>query len=280
MQKLVKDLYIETGYPGVTVGAVITKEGIICIDAPTRPTDARDWRAKLATLSPLPIRYVILLDHHRDRIMGCQWLDAAAVVAHELTHDRIRQFPELQKGNYSDTGMDVDLTADIAGVRLVAPHITFTQRMTLALGQREVQLVHSPGAAAGAIWVWVDNVVFTGDTFTKNVPPFLAEAQFETWLNSIAQLRKLRPGPKTIVPGRGGALDKDGLKATEDFLKLARRKFEAFVKSKKPRNELVELAKDLLGAYTVTADLRDHYTRRLRLGLEALYDTQVPLKPA
>ena len=41
MQKLAKDIYVESGFAGVTVGAVVTSEGIVCIDAPTHPADAR-----------------------------------------------------------------------------------------------------------------------------------------------------------------------------------------------------------------------------------------------
>ena len=43
MQKLAKDIYVESNFPGVTVGAILTSDGIICIDTPTHPADARRW---------------------------------------------------------------------------------------------------------------------------------------------------------------------------------------------------------------------------------------------
>ena len=89
MQKLAKDLYVESGFVGVTVGALLTSDGIICIDTPTHPVDARRWRQKLAQLSSRPVLFIINLDHHRDRVLGNQWFEAP-VIAHESTYERVR----------------------------------------------------------------------------------------------------------------------------------------------------------------------------------------------
>src|SRR5262252_2749388 len=128
MQKLAKDIYVESGFAGVTVGAVVTAEGIVCIDAPTHAADARRWRLKLAQLSEAPIQFVINLDHHRDRVVGSQWFEAP-VIAHEATSDRLRQLPELFKGGPSEGGADADLAPDLAGVRLVVPLLSLSDRV-------------------------------------------------------------------------------------------------------------------------------------------------------
>src|SRR5258706_9428071 len=87
MQKLARDIYVESGFAGVTVGAVVTAQGIVCIDAPTHPADARRWRLKLSQLSDAPVSFVVNLDHHRDRVLGAQWFEAP-VIAHEATSER------------------------------------------------------------------------------------------------------------------------------------------------------------------------------------------------
>ena len=79
MQKLAKDIYVEAGYAGVTVGAIVTPDGIVCLDAPTHPADARRWRLKLNQLSQQPVKYLINLDHHRDRVLGNQWFEAPVI---------------------------------------------------------------------------------------------------------------------------------------------------------------------------------------------------------
>lgn len=273
MQKLAKDIYVESGFAGVTVGAIVTAEGIVCIDTPTHPADARRWRLKLAQLTQQPVRYVINLDHHRDRVLGNQWFEAP-VIGHESSSERLRQMPELFKGGPSEAGADADLAADLAGVHLIAPQITFSDRMTLCHGAHALHLVHRPGSAPGAIWVELPDagIVFTGDSVVRDVPPPMQDAELDAWLATLAELRKARFPAKIIVPGRGGLTDKQGVRAMESFLKLVRRKVDSLLRSKKTRADAGPAAEDLLASFSVPSALREHYTRRLRAGLEHLYD--------
>ncbi len=274
MQNLAKDIYVESGFPGVTVGAILTSEGIICIDTPTHPADARRWRLKLAQLSQKPVQFVVNLDHHRDRVLGNQWFEAP-VIGHEVTYERVRMLPELFKGGLADAGADADLAADLAGVRFIPPQLTFTERLTLVKGGREIHLVHRPGSAPGAIWVELpaEQIVFTGDTVTNDVPPLMHDGDLELWLENLAQLQKKKYPARVIVPGRGSPTDKKGVKPTADFLKAVRRKVESILRARRTRLDAALAAAGLMGYFTVPNSLRDHYTRRLRTGLEHVYDS-------
>ena len=53
MQQIEHGIYIETAYPGVTVGAILQPMGTILVDAPLRAEDARTW------LNTLYIRQMI-----------------------------------------------------------------------------------------------------------------------------------------------------------------------------------------------------------------------------
>ena len=57
MQKIGKDIYVESSFPGVTVGAIVTPEGVVLIDAPTHPADAQLWRMRIRELTDKPVRY-------------------------------------------------------------------------------------------------------------------------------------------------------------------------------------------------------------------------------
>ena len=273
MQKLAKDVYVESGFAGVTVGAIVAPDGIICIDTPTHPADARRWRLRLAQLSQKPIQFIINLDQHYDRVLGNQWFEAP-VIAHEVTSERVRQLPELFRGSFPDAGADADLAAGLQGVRVVPPQLTFTDRMTLVKGGREIHLVHRPACAPGAVWVELpaERIVFTGDAVSRDVPPPMQDADWNVWLNALAELRKPKFPAQVIVPGRGAPTDKKGLKPMQDFIRLVRRRVESLVRARKTRAEVALLAEDLLKQFTVPAALRQHYTRRLRVGLEHLYD--------
>lgn len=275
MQKLAGNTYIETGYAGVTVGAVVTKAGIIVIDTPTRPAESRSWREKLATLSPKPILYVINTDQHRDRVLGNQWFDAP-VIAHEWVGERMRLYPEVIKSSGIDNTSDFDLIRELAGVRVIPPQITFSEEMTLLKGDREIVVRHMASQSPGSSWVLLPEtgVVFTGDSVVIDTHPRLAEADFDSWLAHLNELRKARFPAKTIVPGRGKPIDKTGVKYTQDYLKAARKKFEGLLKGNRSRLEAATVAAELLKQFPVHDSQRDLVARRVRADVERWYDLQ------
>jgi len=48
MKKITNNIYVETGFRGCNPGFVVTKEGVVMIDAPQIPTDALKWRDEIA----------------------------------------------------------------------------------------------------------------------------------------------------------------------------------------------------------------------------------------
>jgi glyoxylase-like metal-dependent hydrolase (beta-lactamase superfamily II) len=275
MHKINSYIYIETAFPGVTVGAIVTRQGIICVDTPTHLSDAQKWREKLEQLSPKPILYVINTDHHKDRIASNHFFNVP-VIAHEQTGERLRLYPELFKSGGTDVGSGFELAKELAGVHIVPPQLVFSHEMTLLKGDREIVITHKPGAAPGAAWVIVPEagVVFTGDTVVVGTHPFLADADVPLWLDSLAELRRAKFAARAIVPGRGKPVDKEGLKPLTNYLKLAQRKMDALIKNKRPRTDVAALAAELFKEFPVPDDQREAVARRIRVELEHMYDAR------
>ncbi|HFQ94131.1 MAG TPA: hypothetical protein ENK32_08995, partial [Anaerolineae bacterium] len=76
MEQIANNIYVETNYEGVNVGAIVTPKGVIAIDAPSYTRQARDWAMRLNALHPKGIQYTILTDWHGDRILNTRWLNA------------------------------------------------------------------------------------------------------------------------------------------------------------------------------------------------------------
>jgi glyoxylase-like metal-dependent hydrolase (beta-lactamase superfamily II) len=275
MHRLPGNVYVETGYAGVTVGAVVTRSGIVVVDTPTRPAEARQWREKLTALSPKPILYVINTDQHRDRVLGNQWFDAP-VIAHEWAGERMRLYPEVIKSSGVDTTSDYDLMRELAGVRVIPPQITFSDELTLLKGEREIIVRHQPAQSPGASWVLLPEagVVFTGDSVVTDTLPQVAEANFDAWLASLTELRRAKYPARVVVPGRGKPTDKDGVKYTQDYLKAARRRLEALLKPNRSRLEAAATAAELIKQFSVHDSQRDAVARRVRADVERWYDLQ------
>ena len=85
MQEIAHNVFIETGYPGVTLGAINRQRGLIQIDAPFRPDDIRAWRTALFALSGGVDRLLVNLDAHYDRTLGSRQIECTVVGQERLT---------------------------------------------------------------------------------------------------------------------------------------------------------------------------------------------------
>jgi hypothetical protein len=71
-------------------GQITCPHGLVLIDSPFRPEDARSWRSTLLNLSGGVDRLLVNLDSHLDRTLGVRAMECT-VVGHEVYG---RSFPK------------------------------------------------------------------------------------------------------------------------------------------------------------------------------------------
>ncbi len=215
MKQLTANVFVETGKPGCNHSFVVTKEGVVCIDTPYRPTDAVAWRDEVKKHGE--VRYVIQCEPHADHVTGNPFLPGT-LVAHELTRQAMRALT-LDQIKERVRAIDPDGMRLLEGYRLRLPGITFSQSMTLHLGDHSFILMNLPGHTAGqtAVYVPQERVVFTGDNVTFKVQPVMREAIPEEWPGSIRFLQSL--DVDKVVPGHGEVCDRAYLREWEAFLR-------------------------------------------------------------
>jgi glyoxylase-like metal-dependent hydrolase (beta-lactamase superfamily II) len=268
MQEITKNIYIEDQYPGVTLGVIVTPRGLIQIDAPPSPEDARSWRATLMNLGGGMERVLINLDAHPDRTLGARAMDCT-VIAHEKTAYTFRNRPGTFKAQGEETGADWESIAGLGSVRWAPPEISFVDQMTLHWNETPVVLEHHPGPSAGSIWVNLpeEKILFIGDTVLKNQPPFLAGANLNSWLSSLTALLDAPYKGYTIISSRGGVVTTSVIKNQYDFLKHVHDKLDK-ITTKKPNPVSTEkLVTSLLTWFKAPAARHKQYGQRLRYGL-------------
>jgi glyoxylase-like metal-dependent hydrolase (beta-lactamase superfamily II) len=74
MEHIGTNVFVETFYPGVNLGCIITGEGTVCIDTPLLPGEAQRWRQRIDALEGEPVRFVVYTSGQRERILGTQYL--------------------------------------------------------------------------------------------------------------------------------------------------------------------------------------------------------------
>ena len=115
----VKDgLYMITG-PGGNIGVRLTDEGVILIDDKF-PQDFEEIQSLVASVSALPVRYVINTHHHGDHSgSNAGFLEVAEIVAHKNARDN------MLRGNQEGL-----------------PRLVYTDSTAIYLGGVEVQAFH------------------------------------------------------------------------------------------------------------------------------------------
>jgi glyoxylase-like metal-dependent hydrolase (beta-lactamase superfamily II) len=248
MRKIASDIFIEDEYPAVTLGSVVTKDGVIAVDSPLRVDDTRAW---ISTLSDLGrVRYMVLLDSHIDRVLGARVVNIPTI-SQDLTRVTMSGWSDSFKGRANPIGADADRLKRITGVRKAVPQLTFSDEMCIHLGGREFHFIHRPGPTSGAMWMIVPDakVVFIGDVVTVSEPPYFGNADIDQWLESLDALRSSQYQSYKIISGRDGLVKRNDINAMARFLRRIPKRIENFAKRGGDPELADEHTKDLISSY-------------------------------
>jgi len=275
MQEIAEGIVISSEFRRITVGAIATGSGVICVDVPPFPADARRWHSELLEHFKQPIYAVVLTDAQRDRLLGLHWFDEAIIVAHDAAMAAMRLLPP----GFVDQSADLlatnsDERISFMGVRLHYPRVTFSARLLLHNGGAAIPLLAMPGPTPGNVWIHLpeQRVVFTGDSVVVGMPPYMARPQSKAWLDSLTLLRRPRFAADVIVPGRGPLTTKEATRPLSEFLRYVRRRVQNFYRARRLRAELPALLPEVLALLEIPPGEEDEVERRIRAGLESIYD--------
>lgn len=275
MRKLRANTFFETRYPGVTLGAVGSTDGVLLVDAPLRGDDAREWQAQLGAVGRP--RYLALLDHHPDRALGARSFDLP-VVAQEETLREMRGWPDAFKGSARPIGGEADRLKRITGVGRAVPELGFSGELRLQLGERQVVFEHRPGPTAGSMWVVMPEaeIAFIGDTVTVAEPPYLGEAELEAWMGLLDELRDGQYRSFLLIAGRDGPVERAHINDMARFLRRVMHRIENQRPGQSPAEAAAKQASEFMRGLKLPPVRRDLVRLRLQTGLAALFRRVLP----
>ncbi|MBX3618868.1 MAG: MBL fold metallo-hydrolase [Rhizobacter sp.] len=225
--RLSEHAYAYTAEGDPNTGIVIGDDCVLVADTQATPAMAADVIRRIREVTDKPIKYVVLTHYHAVRVLGASAYMAEGgqqIIASQDTYDLIVERGEADKA--SEIGRFPRLFRNVETVPagMTWPTITFTGKMTLWLGQLEVQLLQlGRGHTKGDTVVWLpqDRVLLSGDLVEFDATPYAGDAYFKDWPQTLANVARLQA--TALVPGRGPALIGEaqvaaGLKATGDFI--------------------------------------------------------------
>lgn len=272
MQELAHHVYIETSYGGVTLGAINWPHGLVLIDAPFRPDDARSWRSALLNLGGGVDRLLVNLDTHFDRTLGVRAMECT-VVGHEKMAEVFRNRPVTFKTQGTETGAEWELFNGLGSIRWVPPEITFTEQLMIHWDESPLALESHPGPSTGAIWAVLpeQRIAFVGDALVPDQPPFLASADLPSWIHTLKPLLTPAYQDYLLISGRSGPVANQQVRRQISYLEKANQMIEELASQKAPASETAKLADALLSDFPIPAQRNIQYRQRLLYGLYHYY---------
>jgi glyoxylase-like metal-dependent hydrolase (beta-lactamase superfamily II) len=216
-------------------GFVVTTDGVVAIDALGTPALGEALIRAIATVTPKPVKRLILTHYHADHFYGAIafkragaqiWAHRAAQAYLESGEpERRREQRARELFPWVDERMPI-----------VRPDRWLDEATPFTFGGVAFEVRHAGPAHSPEDLIVVlprEGVVFAGDILFAGRIPFVGDADSRQWLARIEQLAALKPryivtghGPISTDPARDLALTRDYLvylraamgKAVEDFV--------------------------------------------------------------
>jgi glyoxylase-like metal-dependent hydrolase (beta-lactamase superfamily II) len=204
IREIAPRVFVETEYHGANVAFVVTGEGVILIDTPMLPNEARLWWGEILKRTDQEILYIINTDHHRAHVIGNQFFPTATVVAHEHAWKEMKSYGDSFRTRLINMYRDRIPEAVEEWkehLEIIKPEITFTGRTIFFKGDKEIHMIpvggHTP--ATTVVLLPEEKLLFAGDVVVTNRPPFLSQGNTKQWLEALTYLRKINYD--VLIPG-------------------------------------------------------------------------------
>jgi glyoxylase-like metal-dependent hydrolase (beta-lactamase superfamily II) len=226
---------------------LVTPEGVIVTDPIN--ADAAAWlEAAIDTRFGVPIKYLVLSHDHADHAAGGEvFADTAVVVAHDRAKAAI-------VGEGRPTAV---------------PDITFSDRLTLELGGKRVELVYLGPSHSDNLIVMNfpdERVLFAVDIVTVKRMPYknLSDSYFPGWIDALKRIEAI--DFDVLAPGHGVLGDKSDVTAHRHYLEALHAEVLAAAREGKSLEEMQ--------ASIRLDDYKDwgQYEAWLPLNIEGLYN--------
>lgn len=187
-------------------GVIIGDDSVMVVEAQATPRLAQEVITRIRQVTDKPITHLALTHYHAVRVLGAAAYGADQIIMSDTARAMVaergqedwdsefQRFPRLFEGHESIPG-------------LTWPTTTFSDKMTVYLGNRRVDLMHLGRAhTAGDIVIHVpdENVMFTGDIVEYHSACYCGDGHFNDWGDTLDAIKWF--DVDAIAPGRGDAL--------------------------------------------------------------------------
>jgi cyclase len=252
-EKIADGVYYATGGMGSNIPIIVNDYTLMIVDDGSTPATARALLEDLKLITDHPVRYVVNTHFHYDHVDGNSvFPPEVEIIAHEYVRTKMMTSNILEIEPYKtsqktrvpalieslksqiedekDPGKKAELEKQLAAAQTLSgqlkdikptpPNVTYTTKMVLYAGQREIQLLFlGRGHTGGDTVVFLpkERIVCTGDLMESR-PAYMGDAFFDEWITTLDELKKL--DFTMVLPGHGKPFnDKSLIAAFQGYLR-------------------------------------------------------------
>jgi glyoxylase-like metal-dependent hydrolase (beta-lactamase superfamily II) len=246
--------YGDVGLDGNSI-AILSPEGVLVFDTNGTPAAAAAVLADIRTLTDRPVRWIVNSHWHWDHWYGTEIYQQAFPDVRIVAHEKTRALMMGAALEFNRPGIETQLPAYLrnleqqaatnpalkplldedrffldqkARVRHTFPNVTFSDRLSIDLGERHIDVMHYERAVTpGDAFVYLprEKILLAGDLIVNPIT-FALSGYPSEWLRTLEKIDALEVS--TIVTGHGPPLhDKTLLHATMDVFRLLLREGKA-----------------------------------------------------
>jgi len=233
--------YADVGFCGNSV-AVVTEDGVLVFDSGATPETARIILGEIRKQTPQPVRYLVISHWHWDHWGGNQVFLEAFPGLEIITHEKNRKMIMEVEPRWNEKGLSQDLPEFLENfakridtekanhlpgdrtraaeerlavdrnfleqkrsLRKTYPNATFSDSLTLFMGQREIAIMHAQAITPGDTFIYLpkEKILITGDILLNPYPYSIGGSYPAEWLATLQRLADL--GATIVIPGHGEA---------------------------------------------------------------------------
>ncbi len=257
-ERVTEEIFVFTSerYARVNSVAVLTKDGVVAIDALPFPDEARQIAQFLDVRGKGQFHSLMLTHHHIDHVYGLYaFPDHLDLFAHALCRKTLRETGEqsLAEARANNPAF--------AEVELRIPTVTFDEgELLVKAGDRTFRLFRLPGHAEDNIGVYIEEerVLISGDA-TMAIP-IIAQGDWRRELETLQKIKELEP--LTVIQGHGEVILRGEVDTVmdlyRDYLTCVEEKAREVLEQGRPRDTIWDIPLEACGLERVPLGVASH----------------------
>jgi cyclase len=189
---------------------IVTSQGVVVADGQGTVDNTRRLVSDIATLSPMPIKYVVTASEHGDHTGGNAAFPATAIFISS----------PYSKGNLERQASAPDRRPD--SPKVIVPTETVRGTRVLSMGDTEIQILDIGRAHTGGdlvVYLPRDRILWMSEVFSNRIFPSMANSNPSEWVETLKKAERM--DVRVYVPAHGFIDSPAILKEEERNFRLA-----------------------------------------------------------